>query len=52
MIAIRKNKEINYPDSPPFHPKTRYPEYPFSDFFSEDENGAYCMVRQILFNLG
>ena len=52
MIAIRKNMEINYPDRSPYHPKTFYPEYPFGDYFADEENDIYDMLRLIFLDLG
>jgi len=37
-----------YPDTPPFHPDTLYPEYPFAKETVGPQNGAYRLVRQAL----
>lgn len=40
-----------YPATAPFHPDTRYPEYPFAELASEP-NAAYDGVRRLLLTLG
>lgn len=37
-----------YPDTPPFHPDTNYPEYPFAKDAIGPQNDAYRVVRQAL----
>jgi uncharacterized protein (DUF362 family) len=37
-----------YPDTPPFHPDTLYPEYPFTKDALGPQNDTYRLVRQAL----
>ena len=37
-----------YPDTPPFHPDTTYPEYPSAQDAVGPQNDAYRMIRQAL----
>ena len=39
---------VGYPDTPPFHPDTSYPEYPFAKDEVGLRNDAYRLVRQAL----
>lgn len=53
-IAISRTRDARYCNSPPFHPSSNYPEYPFGneDCLSEGGNRAYEAVRQVLLLLG
>lgn len=50
MSVSIANVEAHYPESPPFHPSNRYPEY--SGELSQKENPAYEGVRRALMLLG
>jgi uncharacterized protein (DUF362 family) len=51
-VGIVKTKSY-YPTTPPFHPDTVYPEYPFSDKnISKTKNPVYEAVRKSLFLIG
>ena len=41
-----------YPETPPFHPPTRYPEYPFNPDEIDTHNYIYEAVRQLFVWLG
>jgi uncharacterized protein (DUF362 family) len=43
-VVVHRVEEPTYPDTPPFHPETAYPEYPF-DTTGDEPNPAYEAVR-------
>lgn len=45
-------RDIVYPRTPPYHPDTPYPEYPFQDYTAAEPNVAYEAVRGALYLLG
>ncbi len=49
-VAILKNENLQYSNTPPFSPSTSYPEYPFKDV--QPHNAVYESIRNLLFNLG
>jgi len=44
-------KDVHYPERPPFHPDTQYPELPFAAD-TASSNPAYAGVRELLHLLG
>jgi uncharacterized protein (DUF362 family) len=53
VVAVyRSESEPGYPETPPYHPSGRYPEYPFGTSLSEEPNVAYEAVRESLALLG
>jgi uncharacterized protein (DUF362 family) len=50
-IAIYYDRDINYPDDPPYNPSNKYPEY-FMDDISLKNNGVYDAVRNTFLLLG
>ena len=51
-VAIWDAGVTNYPESPPFHPETAYPEYPFGPAAVGPPNLVYGAVRAMLNGLG
>ena len=52
-VAVAHHAGAVYPELPPFHPATAYPEYPFApDAVSLEPNDAYALVRESLRLLG
>jgi uncharacterized protein (DUF362 family) len=51
-VALTRTAEPRYPDAPPYHPDTRYPEYPRDWGLSPTPNLAYDAVRECLRLLG
>jgi uncharacterized protein (DUF362 family) len=51
-VGVTRLEEAVYPELAPYHPSTRYPEYPFSDCISTEPNLVYDGVRRLLWNLG
>lgn len=49
-VAIIKNNNLCYARDVPFHPSTRYPEYPFKQ--TSDYNTVYDSIRNLLNLLG
>ncbi len=49
-VAIIKDEQLDYCETPPFHPPEKYPEYPFND--TCDHNGCYGKVRELFYKLG
>ncbi|HEX9639350.1 MAG TPA: DUF362 domain-containing protein [Acidobacteriota bacterium] len=45
-VGILEAEAAAYPKPPPFHPSTRYPEYPFAELASEP-NPVYAAVREL-----
>ena len=43
---------MDYPSKAPFHPNSRYEEYPFSDDIDTDNNVVYSAIRTIFDELG
>lgn len=43
-VVIEKREVYKYPETVPFRPSKKYPEYPFGDAIS-DSNEVYDMVR-------
>lgn len=52
LVSISRREGIHYPLSPPFHPSTRHPEYPYPPLISSEPNGVYDLVRDALAGLG
>jgi uncharacterized protein (DUF362 family) len=52
VSVYRTPREARYPQTPPYHPDTRYPEYPFGGRISAEPNAAYEVVRGALQLLG
>jgi uncharacterized protein (DUF362 family) len=50
-VAVIKAGRAEYPETVPYHPSKRYPEYRF-DEIAESENYVYDAVRQLFFELG
>ena len=48
---VREAHAVPYPDTAPFHPSEKYPEYPFGDV-SARPNHAYAMVRRLFETMG
>ncbi len=51
-VGVVRVAEPQYPEEPPYHPSTRYPEYPFKDSIYGMTNYAYDGVRRLLYILG
>ncbi len=51
-VAVMDTEQHTYPDRPPFHPPTRYPEYPFNSNEIDESNYVYDAVRQLFVLLG
>jgi uncharacterized protein (DUF362 family) len=49
VVVIQAEKNT-YPDTPPFHPPEKYPEYPFDEL--DTSNTVYKAVRDLLYRLG
>lgn len=49
-VAIIKDETIDYCRDPPYHPRERYPEYPFNDMSAK--NQSYGQVRELFHKLG
>jgi uncharacterized protein (DUF362 family) len=50
QVSISLAQVAQYPDLPPFHPDTHYPEYPWREI-STAKNAVYSAVREGLFTL-
>ncbi|MDF1512452.1 MAG: DUF362 domain-containing protein [Anaerolineae bacterium] len=49
QVGVAHQPDINgYPETPPYHPDTLYPEYPFGNQALSSSNAAYGLVRQAL----
>lgn len=51
-VAAWDCRTAAYPADPPYHPQSRYPEYPFGDRVSAHANGVYAGFRDMLNGLG
>lgn len=52
-VAVFRDPKLEYPNSPPFNPPRKYPEYPFKGLeFLDEGNGVYDAVRETLRLLG
>ena len=51
-VAVFDTGRFTYPERPPFHPPTPYPEYPFDSGEIDEENFVYDAVRQLFVLLG
>ncbi len=51
-VALVRAQDPTYPDLPPYHPSTGYPEYPRGWPVASDPNHAYAAVRDCLRLLG
>lgn len=51
-VAVTKLTNAQYPDTPPFHPGTVYPEYPYGAEAVSTKNDVYEMVRNTFIELG
>lgn len=49
-VAVTRLQSATYPQEPPFHPATSYPEYPFREVGGPNE--VYDGVRNLLLHLG
>jgi hypothetical protein len=49
-VVVSHTLYTGYPQTPPFHPRQRYPEYAFQQL-GEEENSTYDAVREC-FHLG
>lgn len=47
-VSIATTKSPEYPSESPFHPDSKYPEYPFGNCISKSPNYAYEAVRKSL----
>jgi uncharacterized protein (DUF362 family) len=52
MVALRREREVEYPRKPPFDPPEAYPEYPFARATLQVENRVYPMIRELFLLLG
>lgn len=52
FVAITQQTGACYPELPPFHPDTAWPEYPFDTTELSSSNDVYRMVRDTLYALG
>jgi uncharacterized protein (DUF362 family) len=52
QVSLARTPEPRYPETPPYHPDTRYPEYPRDWGISPTSNVAYTAVRECLRLLG
>ena len=50
-VSIWRGSSL-YPQEVPFHSSERYPEYPFQEILSEQNNAPYSIVRNALYLLG
>ena len=51
LVSVLRNKEINYPECPPFNPPKPFPEYSIQSDFDKS-NIVYSMIRKSLYLLG
>lgn len=54
-VAAVVETHPTYPTTPPYHPNTVFPEYPFRDIaqaFTQEPNYVYAGVRELLRVLG
>lgn len=51
-VAVVRTEKAAYPDSPPFHPSDKFPEYPFDQAIAADANFVYPAVRKLFWQLG
>ena len=47
LVYYFKTSNVGYPQNSPFHPHTKYPEYPFTDF-DEKENSMTVSKKTVL----
>ena len=52
-VAITYNEKSSYPSEKySYSPSIKYPEYPFGNQISKEENDVYDMVRSTLYHMG
>ncbi|MBI4263339.1 MAG: DUF362 domain-containing protein [Acidobacteria bacterium] len=50
-VGVVRAAAAEYPRESPFHPSSRYPEYPFGGAVADEPNHAYAAVRDLLHTL-
>ena len=51
-VGVVRAEKAEYPESAPYHPSEKFPEYPFGENLSPAPNYVYKAVRQLFFELG
>lgn len=52
IVAIYRDTTLQYPDTAPFDPESKYPEYPFGSNTCVTKNKIYEAVRQVIYLAG
>lgn len=51
-VGVVLAEKAEYPSNAPFHPSTKFPEYPFGEEISSKPNFVYKAFRELLYELG
>ncbi len=51
-VGVVRAEKASYPAQAPFHPDTRYPEYPFPSHLAREKNHAYAALRDLFLQMG
>ncbi len=51
-VAVVRAGKAEYPETAPYHPSEKFPEYPFGEHLSPLPNYIYTGVRKLFFELG
>ncbi len=52
LVGVVQVRSPQYPVEAPYHPHEKYPEYPFGDSLSSNENAVYDGIRELFHLLG